>query len=88
MFVCVQMLGFAAFTVKLVHTLRMIDQIFEFDISDAAKLQNIIMYYRKMVRQSNHIYHKFADRVSNLSPKYNSWLPFCAKIRDGGPRIQ
>ena len=67
--VCVHMLGFAAFTVKLLHTLRMIDQIFEFDTSDASKLQNIIMYYRKMVRQSNHIYHKVADRVSNLSPK-------------------
>ena len=67
--VYVHILGFAAFTFKLLHTLRVIEQIFEFDSSDAAKLQNIIMYYRKMVRQSNHIYHKVADRVSNLSPK-------------------
>ena len=67
--VYVRILCFAAFTFKLLHTLRVIEQIFEFDSSDAAKLQNIIMYYRKMVRQSNHVYIEIADRVSNLSLK-------------------
>ena len=56
-----------AFTIRLVHTLQLINQTFKFNASNVELVKKTIVHYRKMVRQSHHEYRRAADRV-RLSP--------------------